>query len=422
MKITALKRVKQKKKNNFALNLKNNTMRQLLILLVVFSLAITAEAQKKPKINQAEKARSEGDLGTAKEIIDAAIEYEKTKTDGKTWYYRGLIYASLDTTTNPQYQNLSSNPLKTAMEAFTKADELQKGNSEYYISDGNGLPMLKTQQLQTLWGFYLNKGVEAYHADKKEEALIWLDKTKVVMPKDTTGYIYAGSIALSAQNYDAASENYYTLINDLDFHSKDAYNSLIYIEGTVKKNDTKSLEIIRKAKDKFPDDLDFAKSEVATLIKLGKSDEAKVGLEEAIAKEPDNAALYFQLGIMEEELGNNEEAKKAYAKSTEVDPNYYNASFNIAVLYYNEAVNLITEKNNLGISKDDMQKAESMQKDIDERLKAAMPYWEKVLELEPEERTALETLQYIYMQEKLYDKAEEMKNRLEALGSNEGGE
>ena len=69
-----------------------------------------------------------------------------------------------------------------------------------------------------------------------------------------------------------------------------------------------------------------------------------------------------------------------------------------------------------------MQKAESMQKDIDERLKAAMPYWEKVLELEPEERTALETLQYIYMQEKLYDKAEEMKNRLEALGSNEGGE
>ena len=397
-------------------------MRRLLILLVVFSLALTVEAQKKPKINQAEKARSEGDLGTAKEIIDAAIEYEKTKEDGKTWYYRGLIYASLDTTTNPQFQNLASNPLQTAMEAFTKADELQKGNSEYYISDASGLPMLKTQQLQTLWGYYLNKGVEAYQADKKDDALTWLDKTKVVMPEDTTGYIYAGSIALAAQNYEAAAANYYTLLNDLNFNSKDVYNSLIYIEGTVNKDDTKSLEIIRQAKEKFPEDLDFAKSEVATLIKMGKSDEAKVGLEEAIAKEPDNPALYFQLGIMEEELGNNEEAKKAYAKSSEIDPNYYNSSFNLAVLYYNEAVNLITEKNNLGISAADIKKAESMQAEIDKKLKAAMPYWEKVLELQPEERTALETLQYIYMQEKLYDKAEEMKNRLEALGGNEEGE
>ncbi len=396
-------------------------MKRLLLLLVVFSLALSVDAQKKPKINQAEKARNEGDLGTAKEIIDAAIEYEKTKEDGKTWYYRGLIYASLDTTTNSQYQNLANNPLQTAMEAFSKADELQKGSSEYYISDANGLPQLKTQQIQTLWGYYLNKGVEAYQADKKDEALVWLDKTKVVMPDDTTGYIYAGSIALSAQNYEAAAKNYYTLIDDLKYESKDAYNSLIYIEGTVNKDNAKSLEVIRRAKEQFPDDLDFAKSEVATLIKMGKSDEAKVGLEEAIKKEPDNPALYFQLGIMEEELGNNEAAKVAYTKSTEIDPNYYNSTFNIAVLYYNEAVNLITEKNNLGISAADLKKAESMQADIDERLKAAMPFWEKVLELQPNERTALETLQYIYVQEKMYDKAEEMKKKLENLGEEEGG-
>ncbi|MEM7107642.1 MAG: tetratricopeptide repeat protein [Bacteroidota bacterium] len=395
-------------------------MKNLFLLLFVLAVGLDCYAQKKPKINQAEKSRMEGNLGEAKNIIDAAIEHEKTKIDGKTWYYRGLIYASLDTTSNSEYQNLATNPLQTAMAAFAKADEMQKGNSEYYISDANGLPQLKTQQIQTLWGFYLNKGVEAYQADKKEEALVWLDKTKVVQPEDTTGYIYAGSIALSAQNYEAAAENYYALIDDLDYQTKDAYNSLIYIESSVNKDDNKAIEVIRRAKDEFPDDLDFAKSEVAALIRLGKSDEAKVGLKEAISKEPNNAALHFQLGILEEELGNTEAAKAAYTKSNEIDPNYYNAAFNLAVLYYNEAVNLITEQNNLGISSDDLEKAKKMQVEIDDRLKKAMPYWEKVLELKPDERTALETLQYIYMQEKEYDKAEEMKTRLEALGEENG--
>ena len=396
-------------------------MKRLMALSVACLLAFAVSAQKKPKINQAEKLRLEGKLGEAKEIIDAATEFEKTKTDGKTWYYRGLIYAALDTTSNPTYKNLANDPLKTAMESFKKADELQKGSSEYYISGPGGLPQLKSQQIQGLWGFYLNKGVEAFQADNKEDALIWLNKTKVVSPKDTTGYIYAGSIALAAEKYDEAAENYYSLINDLDFHSKDAYNSLIYIEGSINKDNEKSLEIIRKAKAKFPENLDFAKSEVATLIRMGKSEEAKDGLVAAIAKEPNNAALHFQLGIMEEELGNTEEAKAAYVKATEVDPDYFNAAFNIAVLYYNEAVNLITEKNNLGISKADIAKAKEMQTEIDTKLKKALPFWEKVLELQPEERTALETLQYIYLQEKEYDKAEEVKARLEALPEKEEG-
>ena len=402
------------------LKLETIIMKKLFVVLIVLAVGSMAYAQKKPKISQAEKLRSDGELGEAKNIIDAAIEHEKTKDDGKTWYYRGLIYASLDTTSNPNYQNLATNPLKTAMEAFAKADEL--GKSEYFISDANGLPLLKTQQIQTLWGYYLNRGVEEYQADNKDEALMWLDKTKIVQPEDTTGYIYGGSIALSAQNYEAAADNYYTLINDLGYKGKDPYTSLIYIEATVNKNDEKALELIRKAKEQFPDDPSFTKSEISALIRMGKAGEAKEGLKEAIKTEPNNPVLYFQLATLEEELGNVDAAKEAYAKSNEVDPNYLNAAFNLAVLYYNEAVNLITEKNNLGISSAELKKAKEMQSEIDDRLKKALPYWEKVLELKPDERTALETLQYIYLQEKEYDKAEEMKAKLDALGGEEEGE
>lgn len=395
-------------------------MKKVILILAACAIFGYSFGQKKPKINQAEKARTEGNLGEAKEIIDAAIEHEKTKDDGKTWYYRGLIYATLDTTTNPQYQNLATDPLKIAMEAFAKADELGKGNNEYFISDANGLPRLKPQQMNDLWVYYLNKGVENYQEQNTEEALKYFTKTQSVKPSDTTGYIFAGAAAQSGKNFKVAAENYYKLINDLDYHSPDLYNYLVYIEGTVNENPEKALELLRKAKEKFPENGDFAKSEINLLIQMDKVDEAKNELQAAIAKEPENSNLYFTLGVMHEELGNKDEARDAYQKAVDLDPKNFNATFNLAVVHYNEAVELIKQKNNLGISAADLKKAKGMQEEINNRLKTAMPYWERILELDPQNRTALESLQYTYSQLKMNEKALEVTEKLETLADGEG--
>ncbi len=394
-------------------------MKQIIVLMLVALVAGYSYGQKKPKINQAEKARTEGNLGEAKNIVDEASEFEKLKDDGKTWYYRGLVYASLDTTSNPEYQSLATNPLKTAMESFAKADELAKGNSEYYITDAMGLPITQTQQLNNLWGFYLNKGVENYQNDDFANAYKYFEKTTIVKPEDTTGYIYAASVASANKDYDNALKNYYTLINDLNFKSKDVFYGLIYLEGTIKEDNEKALAVIRQAKAIFPDDKDLAKSEINALIKLERVDEARKELEAAIAAEPENPNLKFTLGVMYEEIGEIAKAKEAYKSSIESDPNYLNARYNLAVLAYNQAVSLIKERNNLGITAADQKKAKAMQVDIENSLKEAMPQWEKVDELQPNDRTALETLQYIYTQLKMYDKAEAVMSKLEALGDGE---
>ncbi|MEX2336245.1 MAG: tetratricopeptide repeat protein [Fulvivirga sp.] len=392
-------------------------MKRIMLLLAVCAIAGSSFGQKKPKINHAERAWSEGNLGEAKEIIDAAIEHEKTKDDGKAWYYRGLIYASLDTTTNLEYKNLAQDPLQEAMDAFAKAEELNKGNSEYYVTDATGLPVIKTQQIQNLANFYLNKGVESYQAQETDDAVKYFTKTQTVLPKDTTGYVYAGLAAQAGKDFKTAAENYYKLINELDHHRPDIYNSLIYIEGTVNENPEKALELIRKAKENFPDDVAFAKSEINALIQLDRIDEAKNELQTAIEKEPDNSNLLFTLGVMQEELGNKEEAEKAYAKAVELDSSNFNANFNLAVLNYNDAVALIKVKNNLGISAADLKKAKGMQDEINQKLKTALPFWERVLELEPGNRTALESLQYTYSQLRMNEKAMEVTEKLEALES-----
>jgi tetratricopeptide (TPR) repeat protein len=118
---------------------------------------------------------------------------------------------------------------------------------------------------------------------------------------------------------------------------------------------------------------------------------------------------------MNEELGDKEAALKAYEKSVEVDPNYFNGNYNLAVLKYNQAVELVKERNNLGISAADQKKAKEMDAEINARLKEALPVWEKVNELEPDNRKTLETLQYLYVQLKMNDKAVAVAEKLQTL-------
>ena len=391
-------------------------MKKFLLLVSLCAIVLVGYGQKKPKISAALKALQDGNLGEAKNIIDAAAEHEKTREDGKTWYYKGLIYAALDTTSNKTFNNLADNPLQTAMDAFAKADEKQKGSSEYYVSSATGLPDLKSQQIQRIWGTYLNKGVEAFQNDDTENAVKHFTKCQIVMPDDTTGYIYAGLAAQSLEDYEVAAKNYYYLIEKLDYANPDTYNALIYIEGTANKDGEKALELIRMAREKYPNDTEFAKSEITQLIRLEKIDEAKSELESAIQREPDNSNLYFTLGVMYEETGELDKAAESYTTSIEKDPEFYNSIYNLAVLYYNQAVEMITAKNNLGITAADMKKAETMQTEITNKLKKALPYWEKAHELDNTDRTALETLQYIYLQVKDYEKAEAVKAKLDSMG------
>src|SRR5687767_15582204 len=115
--------------------------RVIFLMLMLGSAAAFAQKQQKPNIGKALKAMQEGKLNEAKDMIDAATTYEKTMNDGKTWYYRGLIYASLDTTSNESFKSLEPQPLKVALESFAKADQLGKAGSEYFTQqEGSIVP------------------------------------------------------------------------------------------------------------------------------------------------------------------------------------------------------------------------------------------------------------------------------------------
>ncbi len=395
-------------------------MKQVLfVILMLVAVSASAQKQKKPNINKALRSYQEGKLGEAKEIIDAATTFEKTKDDGKTWYYRGLIYAALDTTSNPEFQTLADNAFATAMESFAKADQLGKQGSEYFISEpGNIVPITKTQQMGMLANFYLNKGATLYQEDDLEAALANFEKTQQVLPEDTTAFFYAAIVANSLEEHEKSIANFEKFI-ELGGTSPDAYSLMINTYSGPLEDKEKALEVAQRAKQKFPENSDFPKVEIGLLIDLERIDEAKTSLEQAITQEPNNKTYHFYLGYVNSKLENWEESKKNFQNALKVDPSYFDAQYYLAQVYLIDASKIAEEARNLGISAADRRKQAELDKQLVAKYKEALPHWEKAEQLKPNDVDVLDRLRTIYYF--LGDDANEKRvgDKLKALNADE---
>jgi len=390
-------------------------MKRVLLILVLIPAVLFGQKTPKPNINKALNAFKAGKLDEAKEIIDAATTYEKTMDNGDTWYYRGLIYAAIDTSGNEAYHSLASDALDVALASFAKAEELSDGKTEYNITGDNGFPILKTQQIDIWASTYLNKGANLYQEDNLEGALENFEKTSRILPDDTTAYFYSGIVANSLEKYDLSLEKFKAYI-EKGGTSPDAYSMMLNMLNGPLDNKEKALELVREAKQKFPNHPDFGKVEIGTLIDMGKIDEAKSGLEEAVKKEPDNKVLHFYLGYVNSSLGNSEAAVKSYEEALRVDPNYFDAQLLVAKEKYKPAEKIKKEMANLGISPADRKKKLELDKVLVEQLQIALPYWEKAEKMNPSEQEVLDALSSIYGDLGMTAQVQRIEKRYKELG------
>ena len=388
----------------------------VILVLIALPLAVYAQKPIKPNLNKALNSWKDGELKQAKEMIDVCSTDPKLSLDAKTWYYRGLIYASLDTTKNESFKSLESNSFKTSMEAFAKADDLNKNaKGELFYQDQMGLPVLRTQSMNYLASYYLNLGATAYQDDDYENALQNFDKSIVIVPEDTTAYFYAGFVSQANEEYDRALTNLEKYIA-LGGMSADAYSVMISIYGGPKEDKNKALELTREAKNKFPNEKNFALMEIGYLIDMDKTAEAKGGLEKAVKDDPTNKTLQFYLGYVNSKLNNFDEAKKNFEEALKIDPTYFDAQYYLAQLYLIEADKIKQEMNNLGISAADKKKKIELDGELVKRYKEAAPYWEKAEKLNPSDTDVLDKLSIIYYYLGEDTKAARVEKRLKELG------
>ncbi len=406
--------------------------RVFLGILMMVCVAAVGQKQPKPNLSKALKAWTDGNLAEAKDIIDAATTYEKTMDDGKTWYYRGLIYTSLDTTKNESYAGLADEPLKTAVEAFTKADKMGKAGSEYFVTSPTQGLITKSTQLELLANYYLDKGIKEFQEEDDHIASLEnLEKTKLIFekgglqpyPNDTLTYYVEGLVASQIDSVDLAVENinkYY----DAGGKSRDGYIILyqIYSNGPHMDQE-KALEVARRGRAALPNDPDFPKLEIGLLIDLDRIDEAKAGLEEAIQKEPDNKLLHFFLGYANVQTGNIADARKNFEAALKIDPEYFDAQYHLANTYLVDVQKTTDEIGTTGNSPADAKKRQALVQRRVKESETALPYLERAENIKaPDTDAQIDVLHklgllYYYIAD---DKnSERVAKKLKALGAEE---
>jgi Flp pilus assembly protein TadD len=376
-------------------------MKKLFFLLILIGFGLRVNAQNSA-VTKAETFLNSGELDKAKEQITLALANEKTRDKGKTYFVKGKIFESIYADKTNKFASLATNPVDSALAAYNKAISLEGKNS---LVRG-----LAEAQINILFNLALNKGADAYQANDYKSASDHFATAARVNPTDTTGFLYWGIAAQQMQDYKSAETAFKKLLT-LNYATPDIYNSLIFFARN-EKNDEKALQILKEAKTKYPNEKTFAEQELNILISSNKVDEAKQKLMEQIATNPNDAVLHYNLGFMYEQTKDIDKATASYKKATELNPQYFEAFFNLGVINYNKAAEVLKEVNNMDLST--YQKiGKKREAEGVEMLKVGLPYFEQAHKINATDATVIETLQNIYIRLGRTADAERMKKLLE---------
>jgi len=414
------------------------------ILTVAFAtVTMCAMAQNKNVVsainylNYYAKDKNVDDLIEAKKYIDEAANNEETKAKVKTWAKRSEIYGALNSCKDEKVKALGINFLEEKFKSYQQVIALSTDKTTDAYKDANaGLKGCASE--------YFNKGGAFYNTKDYSSALnsfetsIMINKD-LLQKTDTTGIYYAALCAGLSGNTVKAKQ-YYKQAIDLKYgvaynesEGVRPYGALAEIYR-VEKNDAEYFNIVQVGRKMFPNNKDLLNMEMNYYINNGKLNEAATSIDEAIAKDPTNKMNYLNKGILYDNLANPKEGKvdekkydeyfnkavDATKKAVELDPNFFDALFQLGALYFNKGVRQNEFANTItGISAAELKKFEAESKKTDEIFKLSLPYFEKCETLGNTDKASLKALylsmQQIYNRMEQPEKGKAMKEKAEKL-------
>jgi tetratricopeptide (TPR) repeat protein len=169
--------------------------------------------------------------------------------------------------------------------------------------------------------------------------------------------------------------------------------ALIYIQQGEK---DKAMEAIESAKAANPGDASLMLAEADIYYKAGNVEKYSEIVEKVIEQDPTNADLYYNLGVTAMQMDAPEKAIKYYKSAIEVNPKMTNAYINLANTILSKEKAIIDEMNGLGMSKADTKRYDELQKERSEIYEQGLPYLEKAVDIEPNNKEAIQTLVNIH--------------------------
>lgn len=386
------------------------------LIIAFLLLGLSSKAQKfsvesmKMELEDMTKPDSDRDYENLLKWAEQTKVNPKTANSPKMWYYRGLTFLKVSTLNNElsaQYPDA----ILTALEAFQNAIATDVKNKVTKESEAN--------LLNVAIGLY-NMAYASYQSEDYAKAYKEFELALPLMKYDTDGLLKRNNLtkevlqqmmgysAMNDGNDENAIKVFQKLIDGGTAESN-IYASLARIQLNAS-DTTAALNTITKGKEYNETDKTLINMELDIFLKQGRSKELIEKLSIAIADDPGNTIYYFARAISYEGLNETDKAAADYDKILEIDPTYYDASYNKGVMYLGKVAKIVDELD--GEYKPSIiQKKET---EIYAQYKLAIVEFENVFEnnteIDPADKLELaKTMKKIYARLELMDKYKEMK-------------
>ena len=326
-----------------------------------------------------------GLLDKARVDIDKAIANEKTSTKAKTWFTRGEIYQGMLESPIYSKQLQAGEGLQKAYESYNKTIELDTKTGEFGKQ--------AVTKMDNLYGRAFNDAVTSYNAKDYDKAIASYKLASQIKPQDTTAVLYSAYASEAKQDFSAAKASYNQLLT-MNYKSVTLYSRLFQM-AKQENNQAEAAKILQQALVAYPTNKGFMLEDLNMSLAGGKGEDALGKINKAIAADPSNSNLYAVRGSMYDQQKKTELAVADYKKAVELDPKNFDAQFNLGVYNYNKAADFYTKASKMDLKTYQVsgKKSEVEGKKFFE---AAVPYFERALELQPNDRNTLTSLKKIY--------------------------
>ncbi len=385
---------------------------------MVLAITVTISFGQKSVRQSASNFLKDGKLDKAMEAINTCVLDPSTAQDAKAWFIRGNIYLEISNTKDEKFKTLDANPLKIALDSYKKAIDLD--TKKEYFEDI--LAKLNWQRNN-----YYNAGVEAYNQRQYKDAMNAFGKGAEVIElaniADTLSLMNAATCA-SLANEKNDTKQYYLKLLKGNYKSPALFITLsdIYRQDGDSVN---AIKFVRMGQQLYPTDLRVFLTETNIYLTFGQTDKALSNLQVAMKKDTANASVAFALGTIYDNLSADsskkadfrfsafENAIKSYSRAIALNPNYFEANYNLGAIYVNKAASINDEANKLPL--DATAQFDKLKKEADQYLINAQPYLEKATDLIPSDLNTLYSLKQIYSRTGKMDKVKEINAKIEEV-------
>jgi tetratricopeptide (TPR) repeat protein len=344
----------------------------------------------------------------ALEVLQEDVSKNPKSDEG--YFLLGVVYGEM-------------NDMNKMVESFDKSlsisGKFTKEISEYRISH---------------WSTYFNRGVSDYKKGTETEnidsAKIYFNssienyKTAIMLePDSANNYRNIAYAYLTAGNLDASidplkklielekPEDGYQYLGEI--YSTLGANKMIEYQNTKNTQDSVDaiayynlgISVLTEGKQKFPANAEISASLTQSYIGAGRIDEALKEARVSVAADPQNKDYKYNYGVLLLNTNEFAEAENQFLQALEIDPEFENANYNLAVTYVKWGTEMNRAAEEKGI----------ISEEYKEKYQKALPYLEGVVEADPENIQMWELIGKVYTVLGMTEDAENAFSKADAL-------